>query len=65
MNMHMHERAQVRADGHTQAYVLRVRLSLVCRPIELPDGRPVYSYPLVAGHMMKLFDSLFALPKLL
>jgi hypothetical protein len=58
MAVHMLERL-------TPCPILRLLLSLVCRPIELPDGRPVYSYPLVAGHMMKLFDSLFALPKLL
>jgi hypothetical protein len=38
--------------------------AVLFRPIELPDGRPVQSYPLVVSHMMKLFDQLFK-PQLL
>jgi hypothetical protein len=43
--------------------LLLLLLLLVCRPIELPDGRPVYSYPLVVGHMMRLFEHLFVQPR--
>lgn len=35
------------------------------RPIELPDGRPVHSYPWTAGTMMKLYEQLFVQGRLL